>query len=149
MNDKIRKYVLPNIPYFFIGWFCLKLGAAYRLAAGANIGLKLVGMMGMIGPAFQSFAPGLVLFDWIVGIAGAALLRYIIYRKVKNAKKFLCGIWFGPLGLRKGHQAFCRPQVSKQCDTHRHRISLNEHTPHQSRQRPESQLLRDRLQRKR
>ena len=24
-TDKIRKYVLPNIPYLFIGWACLKM----------------------------------------------------------------------------------------------------------------------------
>ena len=36
-TDKIRKYVLPNIPYLFIGWFCLKIGTAYRLAAGADL----------------------------------------------------------------------------------------------------------------
>ena len=35
MTDKLRKYVLPNIPYVFIGWVFLKLGTAYRLAAGA------------------------------------------------------------------------------------------------------------------
>ena len=29
-TDKVRKYVLPNIPYLFIGWFCLKIGTAYR-----------------------------------------------------------------------------------------------------------------------
>ena len=23
-TDKIRKYILPNIPYLFIGWACLK-----------------------------------------------------------------------------------------------------------------------------
>ena len=33
MTDKLRKYVLPNIPYVFIGWAFLKLGTAYRLAA--------------------------------------------------------------------------------------------------------------------
>ena len=38
VTDKIRKYVLPNIPYLFIGWFCLKIGTAYRLAAGAGFG---------------------------------------------------------------------------------------------------------------
>ena len=32
MTDKLRKYVLPNIPYAFIGWVFLKLGTAYRLA---------------------------------------------------------------------------------------------------------------------
>ena len=43
-TDKIRKYVLPNIPYLFIGWFCLKIGTAYRLAAGAGFGEKLLGL---------------------------------------------------------------------------------------------------------
>ena len=43
-TDKVRKYVLPNIPYLFIGWFCLKIGTAYRLAAGAGFGEKLLGV---------------------------------------------------------------------------------------------------------
>ena len=43
-TDKIRKYILPNIPYLFIGWTCLKLGTAYRLAAGAGFGEKLLGL---------------------------------------------------------------------------------------------------------
>ena len=54
-TDKIRKYVLPNIPYLFIGWTCLKLGTAYRLAAGANLGEKLLGLMQTIGVAFADF----------------------------------------------------------------------------------------------
>ena len=44
MTDKLRKYVLPNIPYVFIGWVFLKLGTAYRLAAGAGFGEKLLGL---------------------------------------------------------------------------------------------------------
>lgn len=66
-TDKIRKYVLPNIPYLFIGWFCLKIGTAYRLAAGAGFGEKLLGLGQTIGTAFASFAPGLAPFDWLVG----------------------------------------------------------------------------------
>lgn len=57
-TDKIRKYVLPNIPYLFIGWACLKMGTAYRLAAGANFGEKLLGLMQTIGVAFADFSPG-------------------------------------------------------------------------------------------
>ena len=56
-TDKVRKYVLPNIPYLFIGWFCLKIGTAYRLAAGAGFGEKLLGLGQTIGAAFASFAP--------------------------------------------------------------------------------------------
>ena len=87
-TDKIRKYVLPNIPYLFIGWFCLKIGTAYRLAAGAGFGEKLLGLGQTIGAAFASFAPGLAPFDWLVGIVGAAAFRLLIYFKSKNAKKF-------------------------------------------------------------
>ena len=70
VTDKLRKYLLPNIPYVFIGWAFLKLGTAYRLAAGSD------------------FAPGLAPFDWLVGIVGAAAFRLLIYFKSKNAKKF-------------------------------------------------------------
>lgn len=33
-TDNIKKYVLPNIPYLFVLWACLKLGTAYRLWYG-------------------------------------------------------------------------------------------------------------------
>ena len=87
-TDKIRKYILPNIPYLFIGWACLKLGTAYRLAAGAGFGEKLLGLGRSIGPAFADFAPGLDPFDWLVGIVGAVAFRLLIYFKSKNAKKY-------------------------------------------------------------
>ena len=87
-TDKIRKYILPNIPYLFIGWACLKLGTAYRLAAGAGFGEKLLGLGRSIGPAFADFAPGLDPFDWLVGIVGAVAFRVLIYFKSKNAKKY-------------------------------------------------------------
>ena len=87
-TDKIRKYILPNIPYLFIGWACLKLGTAYRLAAGAGFGEKLLGLGRSIGPTFADFAPGLDPFDWLVGLVGAVAFRLLIYFKSKNAKKY-------------------------------------------------------------
>ena len=87
-TDKIRKYILPNIPYLFIGWACLKMGTAYRLAAGAGFGEKLLGLGRSIGPAFADFAPGLDPFDWLVGLVGAVAFRLLIYFKSKNAKKY-------------------------------------------------------------
>jgi len=91
MTDKIRKYVLPNIPYLFALWVCLKLGTAYRLAGDAG----LIGMVKTINPAFGTFAPGLDGFDWLIGIIGAAALRAVIYFKVKNAKKFRKDVEYG------------------------------------------------------
>ena len=87
-TDSVKKYVIPNIPYLFILWACLKLGTAYRLAAGAGFGEKLLGLGRSIGPAFTAFAPGLDPFDWLVGLVGAVAFRLLIYFKSKNAKKF-------------------------------------------------------------
>ena len=56
-KGSLKKYILPNMPYVFMAWACLKLGTAYRLAAGANAGEKLVGMMNTINTAFASPRP--------------------------------------------------------------------------------------------
>ena len=87
-TDSVKKYVIPNIPYLFILWACLKLGTAYRLAPGADFAHKLMGLGQSIGPAFADFAPGLHPFDWLIGIVGAVGFRLLIYMKSKNAKKF-------------------------------------------------------------
>ena len=87
-TDSVKKYVIPNIPYLFILWACLKLGTAYRLAPGADLAHKLMGLGQSIGPAFADVAPGLDPFDWLIGIVGAVGFRLLIYMKSKNAKKF-------------------------------------------------------------
>ena len=87
-TDSIKKYVIPNIPYLFILWACLKLGTAYRLAPGADFAHKLMGLGQSIGPAFADFAPGLHPLDWLIGMVGAVGFRLLIYMKSKNAKKF-------------------------------------------------------------
>lgn len=87
-TDSIKKYLIPNIPYLFILWACLKIGTAYRLAASTDFAHKLIGLGQTIGPAFADFAPGVNSFDWLVGIVGAAAFRLLIYVKSKNAKKY-------------------------------------------------------------
>ena len=42
------------------------------MAAGANLGEKLFGMVKTIGPVFQSYAPGLGLLDLAVGVAAVS-----------------------------------------------------------------------------
>ena len=59
-TGSVKKYVIPNIPYLFVLWACLKLGTAYRLAAGADFAHKLLGLGQTIGPAFADFARGLL-----------------------------------------------------------------------------------------
>ena len=88
MSDKIRKYVLPNLPYLFVFWFFSKLGTAYRIAPGADFGTKLMGMMDTFQVAFENYWPGLGGIDLLVGIAGAAGMYFFIQSKIKKAKKF-------------------------------------------------------------
>ena len=111
-TDNIKKYVLPNIPYLFVLWACLKLGTAYRLAAGVDFAHKLMGLGQTIGPAFADFAPGLAPFDWLIGIVGAAGFRLLIYFKSKKQRN-LGGMknTDRPLGNGKGHQALYRSEV--------------------------------------
>ena len=109
MTDKLRKYVLPNIPYVFIGWAFLKLGTAYRLAAGADFLTKVMGIGQTIGPAFADFAPGLNPVDWLVGIVGAVAFRLLICFKSKNAKKFRRDEEYG--SARWGSEKDIRPFV--------------------------------------
>ena len=109
MTDKLRKYVLPNIPYVFIGWAFLKLGTAYRLAAGGDFAHKFIGLGQTIGAAFADFAPGLALFDWLVGIVGAVAFRLLIYFKSKNAKKFRRDAEYGT--ARWGNEKDIKPFV--------------------------------------
>ena len=87
-TDSVKKYVIPNIPYLFIGWACLKLGTAYRLAPGVDLPHKLMCLGQTIGPAFADFAPGLDPLDWLIGIVGAVGFRLLIYAKSKKAKKY-------------------------------------------------------------
>ena len=98
-----------------MAWGCLKLGTAYRLAAGANIGQKLVGMMGTINTAFASPAPGLDPVDWLVGIAGAAAIRLFVYVKAKNAKKYRRDEEYGSArwGTEKDIAPFVDPKFEK------------------------------------
>ena len=86
-TDSVKKYVIPNIPYLFILWACLKLGTAYRLAPGADFAHKLMGLGQSIGPAFADFAPGLHPLDWLIGIVGAVGFRLLIYMKKQERKR--------------------------------------------------------------
>ena len=99
MTDKLKRYVLPNLPYLLIFWLFLKLGTAYRIAEGADFGQKLIGLFQSIGPAFGTIAPGLHGFDWLIGLIGAAAVWLFVYCKTQKRQKIPpgCGIWIGPL----------------------------------------------------
>ena len=79
------------------------------MAAGANLGEKLFGMVKTIGPVFQSYAPGLGLLDLAVGVAGAVILYFVVQSKIKNARKFRRDMEYG--SARWGTEADIKPFV--------------------------------------
>ena len=113
-TDKIRKFLLPNIPYLFIGWAILKISTAYRMAAGADFFTKAMSISQTIGPAFADLEPGLNPVDWLVGIVGAVGFRLLIYMKSKKAKKFRRDEEYGSArwGNEKDIKPFIDPQFS-------------------------------------
>ena len=108
-TGNLKKYIVPHIPYLFIGWAFLKVGTAYRLAAGADFLSKVMGIGQTIGVAFADFAPGLNPVDWLVGIVGAVAFRLFIHMKSKNAKKFRRDAEYG--SARWGNEKDIRPFV--------------------------------------
>ena len=109
MSKKIKKYVLPYFPYLIAFWFFSKCGTAYHMASGANLGEKLFGMVKTIGPVFQSYVPGLGLFDLAVGVAGAVILYFVVQSKIKKARKFRRDMEYG--SARWGTEADIKPFV--------------------------------------
>ena len=94
-TEKLKKYVLPTLPYLLVFWFFDKLGWAYRLAPGSDFMRKLTGSVTTINAAFANPLPSLVPFDLFVGIAGAAAIYAVVYFKGKNARKYRKGVEYG------------------------------------------------------
>ena len=41
----LKKYVLPNLPYLFVGLYATKLGQAWRLSSGMEFADKVLHLM--------------------------------------------------------------------------------------------------------
>ncbi len=111
-TEKLKRYVLPNLPYLLVFWFFDKLGWAYRLAPGSDFMRKLTGSVTTINAAFANPLPSLVPFDLFVGIAGAAAIYAVVYFKGKNARKYRKGVEYGSArwGTKKDIQPFMDPK---------------------------------------
>ena len=112
MSDKIRKYVLPNLPYLFVFWFFSKIGTAYRIAPGTDFGTKLMGMLDTFPKAFETYWPGLGGIDLLVGLAGAAGVYLLIQSKIRKAKKFRRDAEYGTarFGTKEDIKPFVDPK---------------------------------------
>ena len=111
MNNKTKKLLILNLPYFIAGLVCTNLGEAWRIAEGADTSEKLLGFLSALGAAFFNPMPSLHPMDLLIGVCCGAGLRLAVYLKGKNAKKYRHGMEYGSArwGTQKDIEPFEDP----------------------------------------
>ena len=118
MKPEMKKLIIANLPYLLFVYLFGKLGQVYRLAEGIDLFQKLLHFADGCAAAFESAAPSFHLFDLLIGVAGAAALRFMVYCKGKNAKKYRKGVEYGSARCRAlsgGCQALGRSPPAPGC----------------------------------
>ena len=95
MKPNIKKLLILNAPYLLFVWLFMKIGEAFRLSPGADLSGKLLHIMEGVTAAFEKPFPSLNGQDFLIGVAGAVILRLAVYMKGKNAKKYRKGVEYG------------------------------------------------------
>ena len=105
----VKKLVLTNLPYVVLGLVCTNLGEAWRMASGSDASEKILSLFGTLPAAFGNPLPSLHALDLCVGLVCGLLLRFAVYMKGKNAKKYRHGYEYG--AARWGTAEDIRPYV--------------------------------------
>ena len=95
MTGKQKRVIISSVPYAFIGLFATKLGQAWRLTSGDELGERILDLGNGILEAMQSPLPSFYPFDLLVGVMVALLIRLVVYEKSKNAKKYRRNVEYG------------------------------------------------------
>ena len=109
MKDKLKKYLLPNLPYLFFVYLFDKVGQAVRLSPGADLSGKLLSIGSGFSAAFSNALPSFAPMDLLIGIVGAVVIRLAVYVKGKNAKKYRKGMEYG--SARWGNAEDIKPYI--------------------------------------
>ena len=95
MKPEVKKLLILNLPYLLFVYLFDKVGAAIRLSPGADASGKLLHLGEGFSAAFSSIAPSFHPADLLIGMAGAVIVRLVVYFKGKNAKKYRKGMEYG------------------------------------------------------
>ena len=109
MKPEVKKLILLNLPYLLFVYLFGKVGQAFRLAHGIDLSAKLLHIGQGSTAAFSSAAPSFHPIDLLIGIAGAVIIRLVVYSKQKNAKKYRKGMEYGT--ARWGTPADIKPFI--------------------------------------
>ena len=108
-NVNLKKLILPNLPYILFVYLFDKIAQAVRLAPGADLSGKLLAIGDGFTAAFASPLPSFNGIDILIGIAGAVVIRLVVYTKGKNAKKYRKGMEYG--SARWGNAEDIKPYI--------------------------------------
>ena len=87
-KNELKKKIILHIPYVAAGLLATNFGEAWRLAEGANASEKTLSLISTLGVAFSNPLPSLHPLDLMIGIIVGVVLRFAVYMKGKNAKKY-------------------------------------------------------------
>ena len=102
MKPELKKLLILNAPYLLFVYLFDKIGQAVRLAPGADLSGKVLSLADGFSAAFATPLPSLAPMDLLIGIAGAVLIRLIVYFKGNDLK-------FGLNEIIK--RLFCREKI--------------------------------------
>ena len=105
----MKKLILLNFPYIIAFYMVEKAAWFYRHCNGDSVVDRLMVLFMNFGLAYKSVLPSFHLFDLMVGLVGAAVLKAVIYFKGKNAKKYRQGEEYG--SARWGNQKDIEPFI--------------------------------------
>lgn len=115
MSAKAKKLLILNLPYVILGLIATKLGQAWRLAAGADIGEKILNLVASLSVAFKSPLPSFHPTDLLIGFVIAAAIRLYVYCKARNAKKYRKNVEYGSArwGTHEDIQPYINPDFQQ------------------------------------
>ena len=94
-KKKLSKLLALYLPYVLMGLVATNFGEAWRLAAGKELGDKIVSLMDTLPAVFANPLPSLHPLDLLVGLCCGAAMRLAVYLKGKNARKYRHGMEYG------------------------------------------------------
>lgn len=114
MKPDIKRHLILGLPYIIIWYLVDKVSWLYRMVPGDMAAKKIGNTFMCFTQAFSNPLPSFHIIDIMVGIVGALIIRFVVYYRSKNAKKFREGVEYG--SARWGTPQDIKPYVDEETD---------------------------------
>ena len=114
MKPDIKRHLILSLPYIIIWYLVDKVSWLYRMVPGDMAAKKIGNTFMCFTQAFSNPLPSFHIIDIMVGIVGALIIRFVVYYRSKNAKKFREGVEYG--SARWGTPQDIKPYVDEEPD---------------------------------